>query len=321
MISNIFNSRDGSPAPDINVNSRAFDQLSIVKRLYGQAQASAKDLHNLSQRVIPEYTFPNGTSSSSMSQNQSEMMKFKSQLSAMGGLAKPNWFKVIISTPMQSGTEREVSLFCESAVLPSHNILTSPLVTYGPAVQYAYGKEYEAIPMTFLVDTNFKIKSFFDNWMNLIYDDSPSPTNDVGFLNDYGVTITIFQLSAETAGDVYMVNLLRAYPKTIGSLSLDHSQRDQFHKLQVSFVYEKMFSSSFDISSPTLDSRYTSKLGDEIIRGLPNGGSVYTENNPFGTSFESLKAGAASVASSIFGTVDKYTAVANNSMSNLFRNT
>lgn len=170
-------------------------------------------------------------------------------------LARPTRFAVIFSAPASITSRiggsadpdraRLVSLFCEISNLPGIAITTKGQRIYGPAYQRPISLEYggEAISMTFYVDKDFEVKSFFDRWMfsivnpnnfNVSYDDNGK---NAGF-NKYTTDITINQLD-EKDNITYAVNLIDAFPKVMNMMDLNMSSTNQVHKLNVTFGYRK----------------------------------------------------------------------------------
>jgi hypothetical protein len=170
-------------------------------------------------------------------------------------LARPNRFEVLFTAPASitsrigggedAGRARLVSLFCEISNLPGIAVTTKGQRIYGPAYQRPISLEYggEAISMTFYVDKNFTVKSFFDRWIfsivnpnnfNVSYDDTVTGT---GF-NKYTTDITINQLD-EKDNITYSVKLIDAFPKVMNMMDLNMSSTNQVHKLNVTLGYRK----------------------------------------------------------------------------------
>lgn len=161
-------------------------------------------------------------------------------------LSRINRFEVMFVTPssIKSADNKLVSLFCEISNLPGLAITTKGQRIYGPAYQRPVSLEYggEAINMTFYVDRDFKVKSFFDKWMfsivnpnnyNVAYDDSIIPGG-----TKYTTDITINQLD-QNNNIKYSVKLVEAFPKVITMMDLNMASTNQVHKLNVIFGYRK----------------------------------------------------------------------------------
>lgn len=156
-----------------------------------------------------------------------------------GGLARTNRFEVIITPPpnFPSNFASKVSLFCEQASLPMLNISTKPHRIYGPNYQRPVTSEYggEGIPLTFHVDRQMTIKTFFDDWMQRIVD----RTNfNVAYQNTYVTEVEIRQLD-ERENVTYSVKLLEAFPRSMNLMDLNHSSTSQTHRLTVLFAYRR----------------------------------------------------------------------------------
>lgn len=171
--------------------------------------------------------------------------KFQTEV-RVRGLAKPNRFEISFPTPKGLAdltqtiwTNRLVSLFCESANLPSKTIGVKQQRIYGPAYQRPFNSEYggEGITMTFLLDTDMDVKGFFDAWTNIIVDPFQY---FVHYADNYTVPITIFQLD-EKDNITYAITLEDAFPRSVALLDLNNSTQNQVHKLNVTFSYRRWF--------------------------------------------------------------------------------
>jgi hypothetical protein len=163
---------------------------------------------------------------------------------ARRGLAKPNRFEVIIQLPVglnsnniSSNDTRLLSLFCESAMLPTQTINVKQQRIYGPYYQRPISVEYgsEGIPMTFLIDQQMNIKALFDAWMTKIIDPMQYFVN---YQNTYTSRITINQLDQKDKV-TYSVVLEDAFPRSVALIELNNSTQNQVHKLNVTFTYRR----------------------------------------------------------------------------------
>lgn len=161
---------------------------------------------------------------------------FISEVSGQG-LARPNWYYVLIHTPRGGGLEMKASLLCCGAELPSINIMSAPQRIQGYSTEMPYGFDFPDVTMSFYVDSNMQVKSFFDKWARapLLERDE---TFEVNYYNDYVADIEIIQIDAET-NDIYSVKLKNAWPKTVSGLQLAGEAQNQIHKLSVVFTYDK----------------------------------------------------------------------------------
>jgi hypothetical protein len=168
------------------------------------------------------------------------------------GLAKPNRFEVSIYFPGSLSKQLNIqtdtlSLFCDSAGLPSQNIGVKQQRIYGPAYQRPVSVDYggEGIPMTFLVDAGMQIKSVFDIWMSKIVDPIQYFIYEPA---SYVSQLEIKQLD-EQDNIVYTAILEDAFPRSVGMLELSNSVQNQVHKLNVTFAYRR-WTPVHNISNP-----------------------------------------------------------------------
>jgi len=155
------------------------------------------------------------------------------------GLARNNRFLVCI-TPKQpyqldptGSWLQDVLLLCDQVQLPGTNFNTSDMRTYGETRKAPYERLYEDINMSFYVDTSMTVKYFFDNWMTYIQNPG---TRNFNYYDDYtsDITIEVQDLKNQTR---YAVQLREAFPKSIGAVQLDQSNKD-IMKISVNFAYK-----------------------------------------------------------------------------------
>ena len=165
------------------------------------------------------------------------LQEFKSEVNSRG-LAKPNRFEISIYMPAAAGiNSRIVSLFCESTNLPQQTISVKQQRIYGPAYQRPFGIDYggDGINMTFLLDREMKIKTFFDGWMNRII----HPTEYYAFYENTYVSIIHIDQLDEKDNITYSVKLENAFPRSLSMLELNNTAQNQVHKLNVTFAYRR----------------------------------------------------------------------------------
>ena len=178
---------------------------------------------------------------------------YVAQYQNQGGFAKPSKYEIIITPPSPdrfnnirnfanrldtlgglSETLRQTSLACESISFPGRNIDTSPDTNiYGPVREIATGFSYAEISSTFRCSSDMREKRYFESWQRLSYDNI---TWSMQYYENYIGAVQIFQLDEED-NIMYGVELVEAFPKTIGAQTLDYSVTDQIHKLPVTFSY------------------------------------------------------------------------------------
>ena len=95
---------------------------------------------------------------------------FKSKLS--GGGARSNLFEVVLSFPdaaqTDSNTLDKSRLLVKSAALPASSVAPLEVAFRGRTLKLAGDRTFETWTITVINDTDFAIRSAFENWMNTI---------------------------------------------------------------------------------------------------------------------------------------------------------
>lgn len=166
------------------------------------------------------------------------------------GLARNNRYSVKIYSPaaLRLYSPNDVSTFnlmCDSVQLPGMSYSTNPNRTYGESREVPYERLFDNITLSFYVDTDMKIKEFFDDWQRNIMDPT---TRMFNYYNEYisEMDITVDNLEDK---EIYAIKLYECYPKTIGQIQLDYAAKD-IMKLSVTFAY-KYWNSLNNYNKPT----------------------------------------------------------------------
>lgn len=203
---------------------------------------------------------------------------------AKGGIARVNRYTVGFGLPNLLQKDmfdlRAIELFCESITMPSINIATVPMRTFGEQREMPYDRNFENVTATFYVDTNMSVKSFFDTWVNSVINPYSRTTS---YYEDYTTDLLITVLNVQDR-KVYQVGLYEVYPKSVGQIQLDNNAKD-IMKINVNFAYKYHISNQLD--SGTNESSYTNsfrsnKLFSELNGEVP--GDYYDGGNVFATS-------------------------------------
>ena len=145
------------------------------------------------------------------------------------GLARTNRFfvKMPADTP-----DKMVGMFCENVQLPGSTMLTTPSKVFGESREVAYERQYEPINMSFYVDSDFKVKEYFDKWQESIINPYTRAGN---YYDSYVKPIEIWVHNTEDKR-TYAVSLTECYPKSVSAVQLDYGSKD-IMKLQVTMQY------------------------------------------------------------------------------------
>ena len=163
---------------------------------------------------------------------------------------------------------RYLALQCEAAELPGRTLETADARVYGPSFKIPYRMQYAETTLTFICTNDFYERKLFERWMDAII---PSDTNNPRFpksqVSRYLTDIRIIQYD-DIVRQIYAVDLIDAFPTGISPQALSWGD-DAFHKLQISFAYQKyrtIYEGTYDIGAAA-----ASLLGAAGSRLLPFG--------------------------------------------------
>ena len=195
-----------------------------------------------------------------------------------GGFSRPSRYEVLIIPPRGSNnnptsgdisnnkTIRETSLACESISFPGRNIdTTTDTNIYGPTREIASGFSYAEVSATFRCSSDMKEKLYFETWQKQSFN---TQTWSMQYYEDYIGAVQIYQLD-ENNNRKYGVELVEAFPKTIGAMTLDYSNGNEINKLPVTFSYRwwKNLNDEADLPVPVQDA-IAGLLQNSIERNL-----------------------------------------------------
>lgn len=162
-------------------------------------------------------------------------------------------------TDVKNNLRERLFFFCNSASLPERTILdTSANQYYGPERNMARGMEFAPINLTFMLDSELSERSVFEAWQNMIVNQR---TFNMNFYDEYTGKVFIFPLhenknettnakipgkeGLQTPGSAlatltlagYYVELVEAYPKTIGAVDLAYNNGNAIANQSITFNY------------------------------------------------------------------------------------
>ena len=144
---------------------------------------------------------------------------FKSKLT--GGGARANLFEVALSFPdiaQPSQTVLDKSRFLvKSANLPASNVTNIPVPFRGRILNVAGDRTFDSWQITVINDTDFAIRSAFENWMNKInrLSDNTGNTNP----SNYQADAFVYQLD-RNGGVLRTYHMYDLYPTQVGPIDL-----------------------------------------------------------------------------------------------------
>ena len=147
---------------------------------------------------------------------------FKSKLT--GGGARSNLFEVVLSFPDIAPADTNVldksRFLVKGANLPASNVAPIDVPFRGRTLKVAGDRTFESWTVTVINDTDFSIRSAFENWMNRIN----RVSDNTGVTDPTAYTADAFVYQLDRDGTT-----LRAYhfydifPTSIGAITLDYN--------------------------------------------------------------------------------------------------
>ena len=170
--------------------------------------------------------------------------KLKAAVSNLGGFAKGNRYNITFTdlpAGLSTTTNENLQYLCEAVSLPTKGIASNAQDIYGPPREIPYRETFTEAALSFIVDDNFTIKRFFDQWQEKIINPE---TGNVNYWNNFVATINITRLANDAtsfaeASNMYKIELREAYPSAVGEIALGHTLGTDVLRLAVTFKYRK----------------------------------------------------------------------------------
>ncbi len=182
----------------------------------------------------------------------------KGTIGKHGGLAMQNRFAVYMQPPAASllnldiqgsiinalsgnfkpgnlvNDPRDLTLLCESCVLPGRQITTQDYQSVRNTHKLPYGYLNSDVTFTFLLTNDYYVKKIFDKWSAAVIDFDKYRAR---YQNEYTTDVVIQQLNKDNL-PIYGVRLKKAYPIAIGDITLDNTIENSIQKLTVTMTFE-----------------------------------------------------------------------------------
>lgn len=179
---------------------------------------------------------------------------FKSSMDNTGVLRSHSYMIMINPPPSLSEYDTaQLTLRCDSVNMPGINFMTQDGIYrygYGPAEVMPYNVMFTPVTMSLMVDRAASQYTFFNLWMNSIFDmnmqggilggDKSSSPYEVAYKKDYAVTMNMFVYN-ETADKVIELTFQEAYPLLMQDTPLAWGDQQTIMRLQISMAYKTFY--------------------------------------------------------------------------------
>jgi len=132
--------------------------------------------------------------------------KFLSEISAGGGMAMGNMFKVELPT-IGDNTSEKMSLLCKSVNLPGRQMQSAEKRSGMEIKKVAYGYASDDVTMSFYVLNDYSAKEYFERWQDSVINQE---THEIGYHNEYTKDVVIHQLRKGVSFPVAKLKLFDA---------------------------------------------------------------------------------------------------------------
>ena len=146
---------------------------------------------------------------------------FKSKLT--GGGARANLFEVVLTFPDAAQPDQEVleksRFLVKGANLPASNVAQIDIPFRGRILKIAGDRTFDTWTVTVINDTDFAIRSAFENWMNVIN----RLSDNTGLVNpaDYQADAYVYQLDRD-GSSLRSYRFYDTFPTQVGPIELSY---------------------------------------------------------------------------------------------------
>jgi len=189
------------------------------------------------------------------------IQEFQAQI-GRNGYGVTNLFTVeITAAPATGFSQRDLVFYARAATLPEFDITTEDIAHtgFGSATRVPTGMQFPVLPITFMVDKDHRIMSFFHDWTRKIvnYDRTGGPSGaanglrpfEINYKSDYQGALRVTLFSRFNGSDSYIYEFSGAYPISVGNITTAWDS-EELLLLPVGFSYDVVKLSS--LSRPTV---------------------------------------------------------------------
>ncbi len=174
-----------------------------------------------------------------------DYLNFDKQLGmvvAHKGYAKSNRYRVDVNLPRVISKEiiegyslEQINMLCESVTMPSRALSTNEYTNGTQTKKIPYTYIDEDVVMEFNLSGDYYPKLVMDSWIESIL----QPDGFVAqYKNNFVADIQIYGQDIND-NNVYKINLINAYPISVGDIQLSNANENTIGKFQVSFAYDR----------------------------------------------------------------------------------
>lgn len=188
-----------------------------------------------------------------------DITDFRASMNRKGVVRNHSYMVSIVPPAILSDYDAsQLTLRCDSLNVPGMNLMTQDGIYrygYGPAELMPYNVMYSPVTMSFIVDRVASQYTFFNIWMNRVFDmnvsggilpqdaiDNPaaSAPYEMSYKEDYSTGMHIFVYN-EVGDKVIELNFLEAFPMTIQDTPVSWGLQGDVVRLVVTMGYKAFY--------------------------------------------------------------------------------
>jgi hypothetical protein len=131
-------------------------------------------------------------------------------------------------------SSEQINAKCRDAILPGRSLDTYDYRQNSAPFRLPYSSTYGPASLTFLADSGFDSRDFFEVWQSAVVNIG---TNTLNFPNEYVADVNIYILD-RAGDDRYGVKLYEAWPVDISETQLSYADQDTAAAVTVSLEYK-----------------------------------------------------------------------------------
>jgi hypothetical protein len=152
------------------------------------------------------------------------------------GISRADRFRVKL--PAEFGVDgRTVDTLCRATNIPGRQITTNDRTIGMITQKMPYGFLSEDVNLTFLLDQDYSMRTYFENWQKAIVGFDTYELFYKSGSNGYGKDVIIEQLNHGDGSVVYACKLIKAFPTTMQAIELGDDLQNQIVQLNVQLSY------------------------------------------------------------------------------------
>jgi hypothetical protein len=160
----------------------------------------------------------------------------------MGGAQRANRYEVIINPPTALGININTPFIASSVQVPTHitEYYQDTMAPSGSYLDIPIKRQFDQMfKIDFIVDYNWNIRQFFENWVDLIFNRQTGETRNSVMVNYYdNIVGTIIINALDQNGDISKtITLYDAWPGTIMPAMMSNDIQNNYLTLQIDMNY------------------------------------------------------------------------------------